>query len=87
MLPGVVTGMPTYRLTATIWKEQEGYVAKCSELGVASAGDSPSEALANLKEATEFYLENAKALGMIDDLEDVLTGKEHFTSVLEVQAS
>jgi predicted RNase H-like HicB family nuclease len=77
----------TYRLTATIWKEPEGYVAKCSELGVASAGDSPSEALVNLKEATELYLENARALGMIDDLEDVLAGEERFTSVLEVQAS
>jgi len=77
----------TYRLTATIWKESEGYVAKCSELGVASAGDSSSEALANLKEATELYLENAKTLGIIDDLADALTGEERFTSVLEVQAS
>ncbi len=58
MLPRVVTGMLTYKLTATIWKEPEGYVAKCSELGVASAGDSPSDALANWKEATELYLEN-----------------------------
>ena len=59
--------MRTHRLTATIWKEPEGYVAKCSELGVASAGDSSSEALANLREATELYLENAKVLGMIDE--------------------
>ena len=87
MLPRVVMSVLTYRLTATIWKEPEGYVARCSELGVASAGDSPSDALANLKEATELYLENAKALGMIDDLEDVLAGEERFTSVLEVQAS
>jgi predicted RNase H-like HicB family nuclease len=58
MLPKVVMGVLTYRLTATIWKEPEGYVAKCSELGVASADDSPSEALVNLKEATELYLEN-----------------------------
>ena len=50
--------MPTYRLTATIWKEPAGYVARCSELGVASAGDSPSDALAKLKEATELHLEN-----------------------------
>jgi len=62
MLPKVMIGMLTYKLTATIWREPEGYVAKCSELGVASAGDSPSDALANLKEATELYLENAKAL-------------------------
>ena len=53
MLPKAVVSMQTYRLTATIWKEPEGYVARCSELGVASAGDSPSNALANLKEATE----------------------------------
>jgi len=52
-------------LTATIWKEPEGYVAKCSELGVTSAGDSPSEALVNLKEATELYVENIIS---IDDL-------------------
>ena len=77
----------TYRLTATIWKEPEGYVAKCSELGVASAGNSPSEALVNLKEATELYLENAKALGMLDDLKEILSGEEKFTSVLEVKTS
>jgi len=54
----VVIGMPAVRRTATIWEELEAYVARCSELGVAHAGDSPSEALANLKEATELYLEN-----------------------------
>jgi len=63
MLPGVVMSVATYMLTATIWKEPEGYVARCSELGVASAGDSPSEALVNLKEATELYLENAMLIG------------------------
>ena len=55
--------MPTYRLTATVWREPEGYVSKCSELGVASVGDSPSDALVNLKEATELYLENVVLLG------------------------
>ena len=50
--------MPTYRLTATIWKKLEGHVARCSELGVASADDSPSEALVNLKEVTEPYLDH-----------------------------
>jgi len=58
-------GVATYMLTATIWKEPEGYVAKCSELGVASAGDSSSEELAHLKEATELYGENTIS---IDDL-------------------
>lgn len=41
MLPKVVMSVLTYRLTATIWKEPEGYVARCYELGVASAGDFP----------------------------------------------
>jgi predicted RNase H-like HicB family nuclease len=61
----VVMTMLTYGLTATIWKEPKGYVARCSELGAASAGDSPSEAFVNLKEATELYLENVM---LIDDL-------------------
>jgi predicted RNase H-like HicB family nuclease len=63
MLPRAVMSVLTYRLTATIWKESEGYVARCSELGVASAGDSPSEALVNLKEATELYVENRILIG------------------------
>ena len=58
MLPRVVTGMLTCKLRATIWKEPEGYDAKCSELWVTSAGDCPSDALANWKEVTELYLEN-----------------------------
>ncbi|HEY9206732.1 MAG TPA: hypothetical protein VIO58_12525 [Candidatus Methanoperedens sp.] len=37
------------------------------ELEVASAGDTPQEALENLKEAVELYLENAKALGILND--------------------
>lgn len=39
-------------------RSPQGYVARCSKLGVGSAGDSPSDALANLKETTELYLEN-----------------------------
>jgi len=58
MPPRVVIDRLTYRPIAMIWKEPEGYVARCSELGVASAGDSPSEASTNLKEATELYVEN-----------------------------
>ncbi|MHA1814233.1 MAG: type II toxin-antitoxin system HicB family antitoxin [Candidatus Thorarchaeota archaeon] len=62
MLPKVVIRVLTYRLTATIWEEPEWCVAKCSELGAASAGDFPSDALANWKEATELYLESAQLI-------------------------
>jgi len=60
--------MQNYNLTAVVRKEAVGYVSRCSELSVTSAGDSVEEALENLKEAIEIYLENAKELGMPDDL-------------------
>lgn len=53
-------------LTATIWEEDGAYVSKCPELGVASCGGKPENALENLKEAVELYLENAEELGIID---------------------
>ncbi|MCK4670244.1 MAG: type II toxin-antitoxin system HicB family antitoxin [Nanoarchaeota archaeon] len=44
-------------LTAVILKEENMYVATCSEVGTVSQGTTIEEALANLKEATELYLE------------------------------
>jgi len=76
--------MKTYKFTSVIWKEREGYVSKCPELGVASAGDTVEEALQNLKEAVELYLENAKELGMLDEIEETFGAGERFTSLLEV---
>ncbi len=43
--------------TAIIHKEDDVYVADCPEVGTVSQGHSIEEALANLKEATELYLE------------------------------
>jgi len=43
--------------SAVIHKEDDLYVAECPELGTVSQGCSIEEALANLKEATELYLE------------------------------
>ncbi len=43
--------------TAIIQKEEDMYIAKCPEVGTASQGTSIEEAVANLKEATELYLE------------------------------
>ena len=43
--------------TAIITKEEDMFVAKCSEVGTVSQGRTIEEALANLKEATELYLE------------------------------
>jgi len=43
--------------TAIIQKEEELYVATCPEIGTASQGKTIEESIANLKEATELYLE------------------------------
>ena len=51
----------TRTLTATIWREDGGYVALCSELDIASQGDSVEEARSNLKEAVELFFETAHA--------------------------
>lgn len=44
-------------LTAILQKEDDLYIATCPEVGTASQGSTIDEALANLKEATELYLE------------------------------
>ncbi len=43
--------------TAILHKEEDIYVAECLEVGTVSQGYDIEEALANLKEATELYLE------------------------------
>ena len=44
-------------LTAVLHKEEDMYVAECPEVGTVSQGHTVEEAIANLKEATELYLE------------------------------
>jgi predicted RNase H-like HicB family nuclease len=76
--------MKTYKFTSVIWKEKESYVSKCPELGVASCGSSIEEALKNLKEAVELYIENARELGMLNQIKKEFKYQERFTSTLEV---
>jgi predicted RNase H-like HicB family nuclease len=51
--------MATKTFTAVLYKENNLYVAECPEVGTASQGKTIEEAIANLKEATELYLEEA----------------------------
>ena len=44
-------------LTAAVHQEDDWYVARCLELDVASQGESVGEALENLREAVELYLD------------------------------
>jgi len=43
--------------TAIIHREEKLYVAECPEVGTASQGYTIEDAISNLKEATELYLE------------------------------
>lgn len=55
------TKMQTF--TAVLHKEEDMYVAKCVEVGTVSQGKTIEEALSNLKEATELYLEEFPTKG------------------------
>ncbi|MFM8420665.1 MAG: type II toxin-antitoxin system HicB family antitoxin [Verrucomicrobiota bacterium] len=45
--------------TALLEREGDGFVSRCPELDVASQGDDVREALKNLREAVELFLECA----------------------------
>ncbi|HIE27951.1 TPA: type II toxin-antitoxin system HicB family antitoxin [Candidatus Poribacteria bacterium] len=47
----------TLIFTAVIHKEEDLYIAECPEVRTVSQGYTVEEAVANLKEATELYLE------------------------------
>jgi len=49
--------MSAFTFTAIIHKENKIYVAECPEVGTVSQGYTIEEAISNLKEATELYLE------------------------------
>jgi len=76
--------MRTFEYTAVVWREGKSYVSKCPELGVASCGDTFEEATNNLKEAVELYIENARELNLLEDIEESLTTKEKFTANFEL---
>ncbi|MCA1682179.1 MAG: type II toxin-antitoxin system HicB family antitoxin [Actinobacteria bacterium] len=61
-------------LTAALHQEEEWYVAQCLEVDVASQGRTIAEALSNLGEAVQLYLEE------VDDPSQYLTGTPLVTS-------
>ena len=70
--------MATRSFTAAIWREDDGFVALCPELDVASQGNTLEEARANLREAVELFLEAASDAEVAERLhgEIYLTGLE-----------
>ncbi len=49
--------MKTHTFTASIWREDDWFIAQCLEVDVASQGESEEEALVNLGEALELHFE------------------------------
>jgi predicted RNase H-like HicB family nuclease len=48
--------------SSVVWKEEGLYVAWCPDLDIASQGKNVEEALGNLREAIELYLEDEDAV-------------------------
>lgn len=78
--------MSHYIFTATIFQIEMIYVAKCAEIDVVMEGDTPEEALENLKEAVARYLDDAKALGVLDEATEGVRSQYRFQAVFEVAA-
>jgi predicted RNase H-like HicB family nuclease len=55
--------MTTHTFSAVLHKEGDLYVAECPEVGTVSQGPTIEEAVANLQEATELYLEEFPLAG------------------------
>jgi predicted RNase H-like HicB family nuclease len=74
--------MKTLKFTAIIEGDKDGYYAYCPELkGCQTQGETVDEALANLREAAELYLETLSA----EELESLASsGKTILSTSLEV---
>jgi predicted RNase H-like HicB family nuclease len=71
----------SYKVSIVIEKDEHGYYAYSPELeGCQSQGDSLEEAIANIKEAIELYLETLSE----GEIKEYLS-KEILTTTLEVQ--
>lgn len=55
-----------HNFTITTWREDDLYVAQCLDVDVSSFGTTQNEALENIKEAIELYLEDSKELDFPD---------------------
>ncbi|MDP3724601.1 MAG: type II toxin-antitoxin system HicB family antitoxin [bacterium] len=64
--------MRTRQLHTIVWKEDDLFVAKFLELELASQGDTKAEAIKNLKEALDLYLEDQDSTPLeFPDIDDV----------------
>lgn len=70
------------KASVIVEKDERGFYAWCPELkGCQSQGDSLEEAIANVREAIELYLETLRS-----DERDNLLSREILTATVEVNA-
>ena len=55
-------------LNVIVQQEDKGYSLICPELNVASQGETFEDAIDNIKEAVELYIESAEEVGNIDEV-------------------
>jgi len=73
----------SYKVSIVIEKDEHGYYAYSPELeGCQSEGDSLEDALTNIREAVELYLETLSK----DEIKECLS-KEILTTTLQVQVA
>ena len=58
-----------------IYREGDYYVSQCLNVEVASFGSSIDEALTNLKEAVELYLEDDKTIANFHEVGEFMLGE------------
>lgn len=58
------------QFTAIIEREDDGYIALCPELDIASQGDTVADARSNLREAIELFFETASSAEIKGRLKD-----------------
>ena len=63
--------------TAIIHKEEDMFVTECPEVGTVSQGYTIEEAIENLKEATELYLEEFPIKQKTKPIKTIFEVKEH----------
>ena len=69
-----------YKVSVVLEKDESGYYAWCPELkGCQSQGESLDEALSNIREAVELYLES-----MPEEERRTVLSREVLTTALEV---
>jgi predicted RNase H-like HicB family nuclease len=66
-----------HKFTAILEREDDGFVALCPELDIASQGQTIDEARANLQEAIELFLETASP----QEIEQRLGGEVYVTQI------